>query len=80
MGDRVAAEFKLEIFRTGAGNIRIKMDAVGHFRHQHFAEACGNPMVVVFNNGAVGVAARIRRIVVGAVVVHSPVQELQMTI
>ena len=80
MRDPLAACLEFEIFGSCARDIRIEIDAIRHFGHQRFGEASREPVVVVFENHAIGVAARVCGVVVRAVVVHSPVQELQVAI
>src|SRR5581483_3746456 len=39
MADGVAAKFKLGIFRTGAAQVGVQVDAIGDFGHEGFGEA-----------------------------------------
>ena len=80
MRNQLAPSFELEVFGACARDISVEMDAVRYFRHQGFSEAHRPPVIVVFDQGAVGVAARVRCVVVGAVVVHRPIEELQVRI
>ena len=76
MRDQLPAGLEFEIFRARTGDVGVQEDAVGHLRHQGFGEAGGTPVVVVFDHHAIGISACIGGIVVRAVVVHGPVQEL----
>ena len=80
VGQKAAAKFEFQIFGTRSSEISIKVNAVGNFRHHCFAEAYRKPMIVILQNCAVGVTACIRRVVIRSVVVHSPVQELQVAV
>ena len=37
-------------------------------------------MIIVFDDGSIGVAARIGRVVVDSVVIHGPIEKLQMVV
>jgi len=39
MRDPLSGRLEFEIFGARAGDIRVEMDTVGHFGHQHFGEA-----------------------------------------
>jgi hypothetical protein len=80
MQEAISARLKLQICRTGARHIRVEIDAVCDFRHQRFRQPRGKPVVVVFDHGAISVAARVRGVVVGPVIVHSPIHELQAAV
>src|ERR1700683_4972877 len=41
-----AAKFEFEIFGARPREVRVKMDAIGDFRHQRFAETYCKPMIV----------------------------------
>ena len=58
----------------------VHVDAVGHNWHGEEAVAKAPCAVVILGHAAHGVAARVGRVVPGAVVVHGPVHELQMAV
>src|SRR5712692_5714222 len=54
------------------------MNAVGDFGHEGFGKAQGPVAVVVFGHGGEGEAASVGGVIVGAVVVHGPIHELEI--
>ena len=75
-----AMQLEFHIFRAGAGQIGVQIDAVGHFGHQRFRESRGPVAVIVFDHCGIGVTTRIRGVVVCAVVVQRPIQRLQIAV
>ena len=73
-----SVEFEFDIFRPRAAQVRVQMNAVGDFGHQRFRKAHVHAMVVIFDHRAEGESARVRRIVVRAVVVDRPIHELKI--
>src|ERR1700751_561659 len=80
MEDAIAARFEFKICGAGAGDVCVEIDSVRDFGHQRFGEANGPPMIVVFEDHAVGVAARVGGVVVGAIVVDGPIEELEVAV
>ncbi len=80
MRDQFPAGLQLEVFRARSRDIGVEVDAVRNLRHQCFGESRRAPMIVVFQDGAIGVTARVRGVVVRAIVVDRPVQELQVAV
>ena len=78
--DGVPRSFELEILGARTRQVGIEMNAVGLFRHERFGEAHRPAAVVVFEDCAIGVAAGVGGIVVGAVVVDRPVEELEVAV
>jgi hypothetical protein len=68
-------KFQFEVFCSGAMQIPVQVGAVGHLGHQGLREAKRPVAVVVFGNHADALAAGVGGIVVGAVVVDSPIQD-----
>ena len=64
----------------GPGDVCVEMEPIGHFGHKRFGEAHAPPAIIVLNNYCISVAARVCRIVVRAIVVDRPVQELQVAV
>ena len=73
-------QLEFDIFGAGAGKIGVDVDAVRHLGHQRFRESHGPMAVVVFHHRGIRVAARVRGVVVGAVVVERPIHELEITV
>src|SRR5579862_1201409 len=80
MENAIAARFEFEIFGARTSDVCVEIDSVGDLGHQRFGEANGPPVIVVLKDHAVGVAARVRGVVVGAVVVDGPIEKLQVAI
>ena len=76
----ISAKLGFHILGMSAAQVCVKIDSVGHFRHQGFREADRPARIVIFHDGAVGVSAGVRRVVPRAVVVDGPIQELQMAV
>src|SRR5579862_9278527 len=55
VGNELAAGLEFEIFGAGAGDIGIEIDAVGGFGFHGDGEAGGEPVIVIFEDAAVGV-------------------------
>ena len=73
-------QFEVFVFRPGATQVPVQIGAVGDLWHQCFRKAKRPVSVVIFRNHPNRVAASVSGVVVGSVVVHSPVQELVVTI
>ncbi len=73
-------QLEFHIFRARAAKIGVKIDAVGHLGHQCFRKTHGPVAVVVLHHRGIRVAARIRSVVVGAVVIHRPIHELEIAV
>jgi len=80
MCDEPAVGFEFQVCRARAGDVRIEIDAVCNLGHQRLEKAGGKPAIVIFDHGAIGITAGVGRVVVGAVVVHRPIQELEMAV
>ena len=78
--DAVSAGLELQVFRTRPRNVGVEVLVVGHLRHQRFGKTRRPPVIVVLQHRAVGVAARVGGVVVGAVRVYCRVEELQVTV
>src|SRR5258708_23610858 len=78
--DQRTAKFKFNVFRAGAAQVPDEINAIRDFRHKHLAEADAPVAVLKFEDCAVGIAACVGGVVVSAVVVDGPVQELQMAV
>ncbi len=73
-------QLEFNILRAGAAQVGVEVNAVRHLGHQRFRESHGPMPVVVFHHCGVGKTARIRGIVVGAVIVERPVHELEIAV
>ena len=80
MQEAISSGHKFKILGPSSREVGIEKDSIGDFGHQYHAKAHGEPMVVVLQDGAIGVPARVRGVVVRTIVVHSPIQELQMAV
>ena len=77
---RSRTDLHLEVLGARARDVPVERDAVGHLRHQRFAEPKRPRRRGVFGNGRVSVAARVGRVVVRPIVVDGPVGELQVAV
>ena len=73
-------DLELEVLGVAVDEVPVERDAVGHGRHQHLAEARLDNRSLILDHQPVGVTARIRCVIPGAVVVDGPVHELQMAV
>jgi hypothetical protein len=73
MRDFIPREIELEILGTGASEVCIEIDTIRHLGHQQFAESRRKPMIVVLDDDAIRVAARVRSVVVRSVIIDRPV-------
>lgn len=84
--DRLAArqqrmmQLDFDVLRMGAAQVRVQVDAVGYFRHQRFHKPHGPMAVVVLHHRGIREAARVRGVIVGAVVIERPIHELQIAV
>jgi hypothetical protein len=84
--DRFAARqegmmhLEFNVFRVSAAEVRVQIDAVGHLGHQRFRKPHGPVAVVVLHHRGIRVAARVRGVIVGAVVVERPIHELEIAV
>ena len=74
------AQLKLAILPICTAERPVQIDAVGDDGHCKNSVAQAPVEVVIFNKATYRVAARIRRVVPRAVVIHRPVHELQMAV
>src|ERR1700730_2848574 len=70
-------KLELHVFRARPADVRIQVNAVGYFRHQHFSKPHRPAPLVNFDHGPEGKAPRVRRVVVCSIVVRGPVHELK---
>src|SRR5215831_20357032 len=56
------------------------MNAVGNLRHERLGKAKSPAAIMVFDHGSVGKASRVGSIVIGTIVVDSPVRELKIAV
>src|SRR5258706_7633188 len=56
------------------------MNAVGDFGHERFCKTNDVIFIVIFEKRRIGKAASVGGVIVGAVVVHGPVHELEITV
>ena len=61
-------QLQLHVLAVGAREVPLERDAVGHRRHERFRAAQGPARHDQLDEGGVGVAARVGRVVIGAVV------------
>src|SRR5580700_572196 len=80
MEKATSARFEFEVFGARAGDVRVEIDSIRDLGHQGYRQARCKPAVVIFKKNAVGVAARVRGVVVGAVIVDGPIHELQAAV
>src|SRR5580704_196171 len=80
MKEKISCSIEFQIFRPCSSQIGIKENAISYFGHHRFTKSSGEPMIVVLDDGRVGISAGVRGIVVGAVVVHRPIQKLQVAV
>ncbi len=80
MQNMLPASLQLEVLRARPRHIGIQECTVRNLRHQRFGKARGPRGIVVFHDDGVGVTPRVRGHIVGAIVVHRPVQELQIAV
>ena len=73
-------QLELPVLPTRPPQVPVQVDSVGHRRHQRQRIPRRPVLVVILGDRAVGVAARVGRVVPRAVVVHRPVHELQMAV
>ena len=78
--NQAVALFEFDIFGVDVPGLPDQIDAVGDFGHERFDEAKAPVGVVVFDQPAEGVAAGVGGVVPCAVVVGSPVEELEVGI
>ena len=78
--DTVSARLEFQVLRARSRNVGVEVLVVGHLRHQRFGKTRRPPAIVVLQHCAVGVAARVGGVVVGAVRVYRRVEELQVTV
>src|SRR5712692_9587579 len=77
MPKQCTVEFDLDIFCPRTAHFRIEVNAVGHFRHQRLRKSDSPAPLMIFEHRRKSESSRVRRVVVRAVVVHSPVHELE---
>jgi hypothetical protein len=73
-------KFDFGVFGPCSPQIPVQIDAIRHLRHQRFSKPHAPVAAMVLGDSGECVSPRVRRIVVGAVIVHRPVHELQMTV
>jgi len=79
-GDETAAQFVFEVFGVGLPGLPNKVDSVGDFGHESFGEAEAPVAIFEVGGEADRVAAGVSGVVVGAVVVGGPVDELEVSV
>src|SRR5208337_833758 len=75
---KFAMEFELNVFRACPAHVCVKVNAVGNLGHQGFGETDNVIFVVIFEEGGESKSAGVGGVIVGAVVVHAPVHELEI--
>src|ERR1700732_1074647 len=78
--EQASSSVEFKIFRARPAQVGIEENAIGNFRHKRFAKAYRKPMVVIFEYGRIRVTTRVCGVIVGPVVVHSPIQKLQTAV
>ena len=73
-------EFEFDVFGAGAAHVRVKVNAIGDFWHQRFGEADDVILIVIFHEHGEREAPGVGGVIVSAVVVDSPVHELQVCV
>ena len=68
-------QLQFDVFSPAIGDVPAQLGAVRHLGHQQFAKRSPQSAVLIENH-AHGVAACVCGVIVSAIVVHHPVQEL----
>jgi len=63
-----------------ASQIPVKINAVGHFRHQHLAKPHTKARLLILKNCSICIPTRVRGVVVGPIINDRPVRELEMAV
>ena len=79
-GNEAVTQFVFEVFGVGLPGLPDEIDPVGDFWHESFGEAEAPVAVFEVGGEADGVAASVSGVVVGAVVVSGPVDELEVSV
>jgi len=70
----------MSILRPRSSEVPIELNTVGYLWHEALSEAQSPFSILILNQHAPGVPARVCRVVIAAVVVDSPVHKLEMAV